>query len=352
MNGLLFFFSALGAFNGILLCIYLFFFTKEKSLSKYLLGGLILALSIRIGKSVLLYFDPNLPKTYLQIGLSACFFIGPFLFFYLKSVIEGHKEMPKLWAGILLAFAIFITAGGIIRPYQTYPDFWNTISIYIIYWQWLFFMVGSAYLSKDIFKKVIQKDPIPSNEKWLLAIFTANFIIFTNYFVVLYGFSAMYYITGPLVFSFFLYLAIFGYFYTDGTKEFSNQKPIGKYANKKIDQTEAQQLIQQLDLLMVNEKVYTNPKLKLKTVAEKLAISPHHLSQLLNDNLGKSFAIYINEHRIQAACKFLGTTHNLSLEGIGYEVGFSSKSNFFINFKKVMSCTPAQFQQQISLQNA
>ena len=52
MTGILFFFSALGAFNGFLMCGYLFFFSKEKTLPKYLLGGLILALSIRIGKSV------------------------------------------------------------------------------------------------------------------------------------------------------------------------------------------------------------------------------------------------------------------------------------------------------------
>jgi len=41
MVGLLFFFSALGAFNGILLSAYLFFANREKNLSKYLLGALV-----------------------------------------------------------------------------------------------------------------------------------------------------------------------------------------------------------------------------------------------------------------------------------------------------------------------
>ncbi|MEM6321964.1 MAG: helix-turn-helix domain-containing protein, partial [Bacteroidota bacterium] len=129
---------------------------------------------------------------------------------------------------------------------------------------------------------------------------------------------------------------------------FSTQKPIRKYANKKIETTEAKQLTERLNELMTQEKIYTNPKLKLKTVAEKLAVSPHHLSQLLNDNLGKGFATYINEHRIEAACQLLGHSQHLSLEGVGYEVGFSSKSNFFITFKKIKGVTPAQFQRGTS----
>lgn len=347
MTPFLFFFSVLGAFNGLVLSAYLLLFTKEKSLSKYLLGALILALSIRIGKSVFLYFDPSLPRNYLQVGLSACFFIGPFLYFYLKSVVERHTQLPKSWKLILIFFFLFITIVGLIRPYQIYPDFWNKTFTYIIYWQWLFFVLASSYLLRPILLKLIKKDSIiDANERWLLAIYGGNFIIFCTYFSVLYGLSSVYYITGPLVFSFFLYLAIFGYFYSDSA-EFSTQKPLKKYANKKINNSEAQQLLTQLDQLMVQEHLYKNNQLKLKQVAEKLAIPTHRLSQLLNDNLGKSFATYINEYRIQNACQLLGTAHNLSLEGIGYEVGFKSKSTFFTTFKKIQKVTPAQYQQQI-----
>src|SRR5689334_8410822 len=77
-NKALFFFSSLGAFNGFVLGIYFIFFTEKKHLSNYFLGALLLALSIRIGKSVAFFFDSNVPKTILQIGLTACTFIGPF----------------------------------------------------------------------------------------------------------------------------------------------------------------------------------------------------------------------------------------------------------------------------------
>jgi len=98
---------------------------------------------------------------------------------------------------------------------------------------------------------------------------------------------------------------------------------------------------------MNNDKIYTKPALKLKTVADQLSIPSHQLSQLLNDNLGKGFKTFINEHRIKEACTLMRTHTQLSLEGIGYEVGFRSKSTFFTTFKKLMNMTPAQYQTQI-----
>ncbi len=55
---LLFFFSALGAFNGFLLAVYFLFFAKPKNLINRMLGMLILMLSIRVGKSVFFLVQP------------------------------------------------------------------------------------------------------------------------------------------------------------------------------------------------------------------------------------------------------------------------------------------------------
>ena len=71
---LLFFFSTLGAFNGLVLGLYFFFFTRKKYLVNYFLGALLLALSIRIGKSAFLYFDGKLPKMFLVPHVLICVF--------------------------------------------------------------------------------------------------------------------------------------------------------------------------------------------------------------------------------------------------------------------------------------
>jgi AraC-like DNA-binding protein len=83
-------------------------------------------------------------------------------------------------------------------------------------------------------------------------------------------------------------------------------------------------------------------------VARKINISGHQLSQLLNDNLGKSFAAYINEYRIDRACELIANDRGIKLEEIGYEVGFNSKSTFYTAFKKHRGTTPSLYKEGLS----
>ena len=89
--------------------------------------------------------------------------------------------------------------------------------------------------------------------------------------------------------------------------------------------------------------MYKDENLKLNDVAKKLNIISHRLSQLLNDNMGKSFSAFVNEYRIEAAKKMILQQSHLTLEAIGYECGFSSQSNFYATFKKITGTTPARY---------
>lgn len=351
MSNAIFFFSVLGVFNGILLCLYLFFFAKQKSLSQYLLAALILALSVRIGKSIILYFDRDVHKLILQIGLSACLFIGPFLYYYFRSVLDQIKEMPSTWKNSLWSLLAVIVIIGTLRPYHLDPVFWNTYVVHGIYIVWFLGVCASGFVLIPKLNRIYQSEgKLSPLEKWLSAIYFGNVIIAAAFFMAIFGFSWPYYITGPLVFSFFLYMLAFGYFNNKWFEEAPKQA-IGKYLKKKIDQDEADKLLKNLDQLMLQEKIFTDPGLKLKMLADQLNIPAHQLSQLLNDNVGKGFKPFINEHRINEACKLLATEHQLSFEGIGYEVGFRSKSTFFTTFKKMTQLTPAQYQEQLSLKH-
>ena len=92
-------------------------------------------LSIRIGKSVYATFTEKseLNLWILQIGLSACFLIGVSLFYYLKSSIENRKSIPLAWKLRLGGLFMFIVIAGLIKPYITHFDFWNTYFVWFIY---------------------------------------------------------------------------------------------------------------------------------------------------------------------------------------------------------------------------
>lgn len=343
-KGLFFFFSALGAFNGLLLSSYFFFFVKRRTVSHYFLGALLLVLSLRVGKSVLFYFDRDLPKIYLQIGLSACFFIGPTLYFFLKSGLNSVKSLPRNWRIHLLVLFLLITSGGIILPYQQYPWVWNRVYVPIIYTEWATYVSASGILMKEVLRKVfLQRAEAKPYDLWMASIYLINVLIFAAFLWAYWG--GLPYISAAITFSFALYISIFILL---NRKKNDDLFPNASRLNvKKPSDEEAKLWLNNLELLMEEKLLFKNPNLKLQDLAQELSLSSHQLSQFLNDNLGKNFTQFVNEYRINDACKLLETDTLLSIEGIGDEVGFNSKSTFFSAFKKVKGLTPAKYRQQI-----
>jgi AraC-like DNA-binding protein len=338
---LLFFFSGLGAFNGLILSCYFFFFVRKKQLSNYFLGVLLLALSLRVGKSVFYFFHHDLSRVYLQLGLSACFFIGPALYFFLKSSLSNVKTLPNAWKihiGILIAI---ISIVGIIVPYHIYPPLWWHYIIPLIYTQWGIYLLFSGLLLKDTVKKALSDySDLKAYDIWIFSIFMSTLLIFLTY---IWAFWGGWYISGAVAFSCALYVGLFILMFrkkTDDLFSATSRTPV-----KKISDDDAQDWAQRLAHLMSEKQRFKNPNLKLNDVAQEMNISGHQLSQFLNENVGKNFTQFVNEYRIQEACSILTSETNLSIEGISSEVGFNSKSTFFAAFKKAKGMTPALYQQ-------
>jgi AraC-like DNA-binding protein len=343
---LLFFFSALGAFNGIILGLYFFFFTKKKYLWNYFLGALLLALSIRIAKSVFVYFNPTLPKVYLQIGLSACFFIGPCLYYFVKAATKEINTIPQSWKLTLGFWGILIIIVGILFPYNDFPKLWNFYIIKLIYFQWFVYVVIAGFTLKDVLKEIIsRKHKSTPAEIWLSMIFLGNTLLFTFYFLALINAPHVSYISGSIIFSFILYLIISILLYRkkiDDLFLLNGQKS----SAKKVDSAEETVLLEKLENAMIEKEMYKNSNLNLQDLSKEINITSHQLSQFLNNNLGKNFTSYVNELRINEACKIIKSNDKLTLESIGYDVGFNSKSTFFAAFKKHTGTTPLNYQQQ------
>ncbi len=335
---LLFFFSILGAFNGLFLSVYFLFFSKPKKIYNLFLGAMLLALSIRIGKSVFFYFNPDLAIGYLMFGLTACFFIGPFLFLYVKSSLAPNK--PTYWKWHLL---LAIPAVIALMYFYSLGEENENRALRLIYLQWLVYVLLSWYAARDLIKKIVKPSvKVTIKERWVLSVIVGVTFIWAGYYFSRYTS----YISGALTFSFFLYLMVlFLFFNKKKTAELFNEK--SKYGNKKIEANEALVQLEKLNTLMQEKELYKNSNLKLSDLAETLKLSAHHLSQLLNDNEGKNFARYINEFRIAEAQRMISSDSKLTLEAIGYECGFNSKSTFFTTFKNITGKTPSEYKSLI-----
>ncbi len=106
---------------------------------------------------------------------------------------------------------------------------------------------------------------------------------------------------------------------------------------------------QRLLELMNTEKPYLDGGLTLQKLAKALAVSPHHLSQTINEQLNQNFIDFINAYRIEEAKRLLAdpAKKHYSILAVSEEVGFNSKSAFNTAFKRHANMTPSEFRKDI-----
>ena len=111
---------------------------------------------------------------------------------------------------------------------------------------------------------------------------------------------------------------------------------------------------QRLHQLLETEKVYLEADLSLPALAQRAGLSTHELSYVLNEGFGVNFFQFINAYRVAEAQRLLASAQHqhLSMVGIAFEAGFSSKTTFNTTFKKATGLTPSQFLQQVQAGSA
>jgi AraC-like DNA-binding protein len=94
-----------------------------------------------------------------------------------------------------------------------------------------------------------------------------------------------------------------------------------------------------------NEKPYLYPDFDIEDIAEKLDIPKHHIIYCFTMILQKKFTAYRSMVRVEHAKELLhsGTANTLSIDGIGAQSGFSSRSGFYATFKAETGMTPSQY---------
>ncbi|HEY1202901.1 MAG TPA: helix-turn-helix transcriptional regulator [Niastella sp.] len=102
-----------------------------------------------------------------------------------------------------------------------------------------------------------------------------------------------------------------------------------------------------LALLMEEKKVYTDPDLTLEKLASLMKTPRHHVSEVLNQYMHRSFYQFINDFRMQKVLMLLDQCRRQEITpnilSIAYEAGFNSKSAFNQYFKKTTGFTPTEY---------
>ncbi len=131
--------------------------------------------------------------------------------------------------------------------------------------------------------------------------------------------------------------------YPDFLQLLSQKVKRGIYSRSLLRGIDIEGVMNQLERLLREERIWDNDKLTLSETAAMLDISQHQLSQLLNEKLSMNFNAYINSWRIDEARKLLVNSPDKTVLFIAYEVGFNSKSSFYESFTKLTGFTPLEY---------
>ena len=115
------------------------------------------------------------------------------------------------------------------------------------------------------------------------------------------------------------------------------------YASSTLTNVDCDTLLVKLATLMSTDRIYADSELNLRRLAERLGLSTHQLSELINARLGKGFSRYLREQRIDAAKAMLCAEPSASVLSVGLGVGFTSQSNFYEAFREIEGMTPGQY---------
>ena len=121
-----------------------------------------------------------------------------------------------------------------------------------------------------------------------------------------------------------------------------------KYGKSGLSEEKAESCLKSLLRLMETERPFTDPDLTLAGLAEKLGVTQHNLSEVINTRTGQTFFDFINKYRVECVAEGLRDPEkrNLKLLALALEAGFNSKSSFNAIFKRFTGRTPSDYRRQ------
>ena len=138
---------------------------------------------------------------------------------------------------------------------------------------------------------------------------------------------------------------------TDTVAEDSQDAPNGKYANSNLNDQSRRRIKRLITEVFADESVFCKDGFTLSKLAELCNSNSRYVSQVINEEFGKSFPQYLNEKRVDVACRrFLDNENygHLKLEAIIESLGFKSRSTFSKTFKRITGLSPSEFRSMSS----
>ncbi len=348
---------------------------RPLKIADVILSLLLLDFSLVFGFDILQMYG-ILPDNRWVISISLFMLFAPLVFLYSKYVTKEfdtfnplhylHALPPILLIAVYLIYSLFSSKHSFSDVDAEVQFKWLRNSFGLIFSLLLFIYAYFALRHVIRFRKQIKQyysyksDKISLN--WLLFVIVSFILIFSLIVISSTLFESKRIGTGvntfrPVVELFFVYIvSIWGfrqsqlnYEYKDAVnlkKVLDQTDPsLGKYQKSGLKDEQAEMYVKKLIDYMVQTESWKDNELSVGKIASHTDIPKHHITQVLNEYLGKNFYQFVNEYRIEYAKKLLKSPKYSawSIVAIAYECGFNSKTAFNNFFKKHSDQTPSEF---------
>lgn len=108
-------------------------------------------------------------------------------------------------------------------------------------------------------------------------------------------------------------------------------------------------IMEKIEQLMNNKKLYTNAELSLDMLATELGMRRRYVSGAINVCTSKNFFTYVNEYRVKEAIRLMSDAGNedRTIDAIGFDSGFNDRKTFHRIFKQFTGLTPGAFRDSL-----
>jgi AraC-like DNA-binding protein len=277
--------------------------------------------------------------------------LGPSIYFYMLSLTQDkivlHKKdllhfIPPVITVVSTVFIIIfesMEADYIRYRNMNLHSLLSYVNIIIIGSMLAYFFVSIG----SVFRGIKKGNPV---HHWILIFLT---LVFSGLIIGIFGIVVILtqlmvmaivinIFTSIIILGIFLFSQRYPYILQHGTVTVNKKK-----SKSRLSKIDLRELDKQLDILMKEEKFFCDEDLTLKRLSDALEVTPHQLSEYLNEYHNKNFNSYINTYRINEAKELLLTELNRNALSIAYASGFNSYSAFHSFFKKETGLSPADF---------
>jgi len=304
------------------------------------------------------------------------FFIlgAPLLYLYVRTLIKGRAGSGKKDLLHFLPFALcllyllpfyFLSSKAKLFSVGSYYDFWarwsyirsTTLILQFVVYMSLIAWMLVAYSRKLKRQTSPGEASVLFQVRFLLATLTAIGVFGSLKFVLTIIFPAYNTETVDLLVpaSLSVFVYAMGYIGLRKPEVLTGMEELPpaprRYEKSTLTLERSDTYRERLLELMNMEKPYLDGGLTLQKLAKALAVSPHHLSQTINEQLNQNFIDFINAYRIEEAKRLLTdlAKKHYSILAVSEEVGFNSKSAFNTAFRRHANMTPSEFRKVIGI---